>query len=672
MAFPTDLSDVVAGGTITASRNNAITAKIGIDDSDVSSSLDYLIKNTSSRLGKIASLTVGNNYIVGSGGFAGNWTVKSPSSVVTDLGLVIGTDVQEYSATLTSLSNPSPSAIDKYLTFVGSNYDAVTTAEVRADIFDLGSDATGDVFYRNSSGILTRLGVGSATQVLTLAGSPAIPTWAAAGGGSSAFTEAVTIDLSTGVGLTIDQTGSGDIFDLQDGGSSVFNVDQYGRVAITSSENTSNTSFLINPIRASGGDNIWALEVKENNTSLFQVGVAGNHQLRSKVTHYFSSIIGDQAATVWQMANSGAGSGNLSMWKSPASSAISWGLVNGTDTRINLGGTAQSSKLIVSGGNLEDATGDEVLFDFSGQVEKATSGNYTGIKLNVTEVVGKTYAGNLLLDLQVDGSTVFNISDTGEFAINSATTALTINQSGAGNILDLEDDGTSRLAITHEGHLELDVIEAVDDVYAIDFNVVRKAANTPKFFRVRESGTDVLTCGIASGEFATTMAHVVAGGFECSGAFTLRAGAPKIYFQGTSDNNITINDSTGDQNFTFKTIESQLGYVFQGGRKAASGNEIFMSLVPTVNKDAGDFTGILSNVTLTGDGFGTGTGLLLDLQVGGTSKFRVDETGTPIVPLQTPSSASDTGTVGMIKWDAGYIYVCTATDTWERVAVATW
>lgn len=39
---------------------------------------------------------------------------------------------------------------------------------------------------------------------------------------------------------------------------------------------------------------------------------------------------------------------------------------------------------------------------------------------------------------------------------------------------------------------------------------------------------------------------------------------------------------------------------------------------------------------------------------------------------KTPSSASDTGNAGEICWDSSYIYVCTATDTWKRVAIATW
>lgn len=38
----------------------------------------------------------------------------------------------------------------------------------------------------------------------------------------------------------------------------------------------------------------------------------------------------------------------------------------------------------------------------------------------------------------------------------------------------------------------------------------------------------------------------------------------------------------------------------------------------------------------------------------------------------TPASATATGTEGDIVWDADYIYVCTATDTWKRVAIATW
>ncbi len=37
-----------------------------------------------------------------------------------------------------------------------------------------------------------------------------------------------------------------------------------------------------------------------------------------------------------------------------------------------------------------------------------------------------------------------------------------------------------------------------------------------------------------------------------------------------------------------------------------------------------------------------------------------------------PASASAAGVTGSIVTDADYIYVCTATNTWKRVAIATW
>ncbi len=44
----------------------------------------------------------------------------------------------------------------------------------------------------------------------------------------------------------------------------------------------------------------------------------------------------------------------------------------------------------------------------------------------------------------------------------------------------------------------------------------------------------------------------------------------------------------------------------------------------------------------------------------------------PIIPTLTPASATATGTAGEVAWDADYIYVCTATNTWKRVAISTW
>lgn len=40
--------------------------------------------------------------------------------------------------------------------------------------------------------------------------------------------------------------------------------------------------------------------------------------------------------------------------------------------------------------------------------------------------------------------------------------------------------------------------------------------------------------------------------------------------------------------------------------------------------------------------------------------------------LKTPASAGAVGNKGDIRWDASYIYICTATGTWKRAAISTW
>ena len=55
------------------------------------------------------------------------------------------------------------------------------------------------------------------------------------------------------------------------------------------------------------------------------------------------------------------------------------------------------------------------------------------------------------------------------------------------------------------------------------------------------------------------------------------------------------------------------------------------------------------------------------------SKFLIDNivanSGINLNNLAIPSSESDTGTAGDIVWDSNYVYVCTATNTWKRMAL---
>tara|TARA_R110000868_G_scaffold104279_1_gene287195 strand:+ start:141 stop:917 length:777 start_codon:yes stop_codon:yes gene_type:complete len=55
-----------------------------------------------------------------------------------------------------------------------------------------------------------------------------------------------------------------------------------------------------------------------------------------------------------------------------------------------------------------------------------------------------------------------------------------------------------------------------------------------------------------------------------------------------------------------------------------------------------------------------------------TTLLDVNAATVRVRTARTPASATATGATGEICWDANYIYVCTATNTWKRTALSTW
>ena len=45
---------------------------------------------------------------------------------------------------------------------------------------------------------------------------------------------------------------------------------------------------------------------------------------------------------------------------------------------------------------------------------------------------------------------------------------------------------------------------------------------------------------------------------------------------------------------------------------------------------------------------------------------------SPALSSDAPATASSTGSTGDIRYDSGYVYICVATNTWKRAALATW
>lgn len=129
------------------------------------------------------------------------------------------------------------------------------------------------------------------------------------------------------------------------------------------------------------------------------------------------------------------------------------------------------------------------------------------------------------------------------------------------------------------------------------------------------------------------------------------------------------------------------------GQQALNGN-ISGSNNVAIGSSAGNGITTGSNNTIIGS-IG-GTAALSDTVIigaGGAERMRIDSSGrfllgtssdsggalvqingdrVRIATAKTPASASDTGTTGEICWDANYIYVCTATNTWKRAGINSW
>lgn len=115
-----------------------------------------------------------------------------------------------------------------------------------------------------------------------------------------------------------------------------------------------------------------------------------------------------------------------------------------------------------------------------------------------------------------------------------------------------------------------------------------------------------------------------------------------------------------------------------------SGNNSFTSAISGImtGSSAGD---LIWDTAQTDGGFAwrvnSGTTLAMgvtetgNVGIGTTSPTALLDINSDILRLRTsktPSSASDTGNAGDICWDSSYLYICTATNTWKRVAIATW
>jgi hypothetical protein len=118
----------------------------------------------------------------------------------------------------------------------------------------------------------------------------------------------------------------------------------------------------------------------------------------------------------------------------------------------------------------------------------------------------------------------------------------------------------------------------------------------------------------------------------------------------------TITDTTGGSNYTLKIANGITGAIFGIG----TGNESFGIANDSLNHNASGY--VPYNATASTMSFNL-PGYAGSLTINGSGVVTVPN--GLVIPTGTKASNA-TGTPGQISWDANYIYVCTATNTWKR------
>lgn len=240
--------------------------------------------------------------------------------------------------------------------------------------------------------------------------------------------------------------------------------------------------------------------------------------------------------------------------------------------------------------------------------------------------------GNIFLSVQADRS--FSISDSSYSSIYFRV----VRNTGAVLINQITDNGTDKLQVNG----------------GVSFGTAFKWNNGSSLLRVNGG------IGINRDAFGARALDISGGGFRLTGSIS---GSFEVNGFNSSFNVSTVGGIAGINITDTSTVQISM--------TGNSYNYIIQSNAS--NFRVRDVTaGNIDRFLITS----TGAILVNTTSDNGTDKLQVNGSiiGTQykLSALNTaPATASSTGVLGEIRIDANHIYVCTATNTWKRVAIAT-
>ena len=210
---------------------------------------------------------------------------------------------------------------------------------------------------------------------------------------------------------------------------------------------------------------------------------------------------------------------------------------------------------------------------------------------------------------------------------------------------------TSVDAITVGGNTPATLLAASDTAYT---NAVANAVSL---------ANDAYTNAVANAVYLSDTAYsnaVTVSGTNSDTAYT-NAVANAVYLSDTAYSNaVTVSGTNSDTAYTNAIA------IAANADNITSGTLTTSLLPATANVSTAVNVGANVNLTVSSINVGNST---VNTVANSTS---LNTTKIFLSTSDAPSSNTDTGTLGEIRIDTNYIYVCVATDTWKRVTLSNW
>ena len=207
---------------------------------------------------------------------------------------------------------------------------------------------------------------------------------------------------------------------------------------------------------------------------------------------------------------------------------------------------------------------------------------------------------------------------------------------------------------------------ASDDYLAVDgtTNATRKLSAYSPSFGGNLAAATVTTSGAAT--LNSVVTSTITGSPTVSGNLTVSGTASSV------SSSLSIDGAALSGRFLYLRTGTSPRWSVRANSTAESGALAGSDFAIANYSDAGAYlTDVFTIARATGN-----TTIIGNLTVSGTGSQRVGGVGSRLIlqggTADTPASAAASGTAGSVVWDASYIYVCTATNTWKRAAIATW